>query len=152
TSWSFIKILDIPYFKHGTTTAPTGKELAFQLNASSINHDFIEHMRFIHNSPKANTSTLWINLLNSQCGIWAASVIRQHLFLNGGDCIIKGTKVHTSSPQCQQCWKWGHPTDACWHPALRCLICAGPHSRDLHHSMAAVKATSSPPPHPPYPH
>ncbi|KAF9441343.1 hypothetical protein P691DRAFT_766406 [Macrolepiota fuliginosa MF-IS2] len=30
---------------------------------------------------------------------------------NGINCLIKGTKVHTSTPQCQQCWKWGHPSD-----------------------------------------
>ncbi|KAF9439751.1 hypothetical protein P691DRAFT_768974 [Macrolepiota fuliginosa MF-IS2] len=105
TSRSFIKVLDVPYFKAGTTTHPSGEELALQLNASPINHDPIEYMRFIHNSSKANTGMLWIDLLNSQCGTQATAVIGQYLFLNGGDCIIKGTKAHTSSPQCQQCWK-----------------------------------------------
>ncbi|KAF9439717.1 hypothetical protein P691DRAFT_631762, partial [Macrolepiota fuliginosa MF-IS2] len=50
---------------------------------------------------------------------------------------IKGAKVHTSSPQCQQCWKWGHPSDSCRCPAIHCPICAGPHHRDSHRSMSS---------------
>ncbi|KAF9439625.1 hypothetical protein P691DRAFT_627609, partial [Macrolepiota fuliginosa MF-IS2] len=53
------------------------------------------------------------------------------------DCLIKGAKVHTGSPQCQWCWKWGHPSDACRRPAIHCPICAGPHHRDLHCTMSS---------------
>ncbi|KAF9440762.1 hypothetical protein P691DRAFT_630798, partial [Macrolepiota fuliginosa MF-IS2] len=68
-------------------------------------------------------------------------------------CLIKGTKVHTGSPQCQQCWKWGHPSNACRCPAIHCPICAGPHHRNLHCSMSGcckgnLKAS---PPIPPTP-
>ncbi|KAF9441437.1 hypothetical protein P691DRAFT_629173, partial [Macrolepiota fuliginosa MF-IS2] len=56
--------------------------------------------------------------------------------LNSVNCLIKGAKVHTGSPQCQQCWKWGHPSNACRCPAVHCPICMGPHHRDSHHSIS----------------
>ncbi|KAF9441639.1 hypothetical protein P691DRAFT_683293, partial [Macrolepiota fuliginosa MF-IS2] len=70
-------------------------------------------------------------------GTLASSLIGRQYFLNSIDCLIKGAKAHTGSPQCQWCWKWGHPSNACRHPAICCPICVGPHHRDLHCSMSS---------------
>ncbi|KAF9440903.1 hypothetical protein P691DRAFT_685996, partial [Macrolepiota fuliginosa MF-IS2] len=53
-------------------------------------------------------------------GSWASTLISCTLFLNGGTVIIKGAKVHTGTPQCQQCWKWGHMMSTCRCPAIHC--------------------------------
>ncbi|KAF9440144.1 hypothetical protein P691DRAFT_688606, partial [Macrolepiota fuliginosa MF-IS2] len=78
----------------------------------------------------------WINLVDLQQDTLTSSLIRRQCFLNGINCLIKGAKAHTGSPQCQQCWKWGHPSDICRCPAIHCPICAGPHHRDSHCSMS----------------
>ncbi|KAF9441440.1 Gag-like protein, partial [Macrolepiota fuliginosa MF-IS2] len=69
-------------------------------------------------------------------GTQASSLIGQSLFLNGGQVTIKGTKAHTRTPQCQRCWKWGHTTSTCCHPAIQCPICSGPHLEANHHLIA----------------
>ncbi|KAF9439965.1 hypothetical protein P691DRAFT_627272, partial [Macrolepiota fuliginosa MF-IS2] len=48
---------------------------------------------------------------------------------------IKGVKAHTGTPQCQQCWHWGHNTEVCCHPAIHCPICTSPHSKASHHQL-----------------
>ncbi|KAF9440940.1 hypothetical protein P691DRAFT_766989 [Macrolepiota fuliginosa MF-IS2] len=66
SSQSFIKIVDIPYFKPGTTEPPNRQEISNQLIPSPILVNMIEHIWFIHNSPKADSSTFWINLVDLQ--------------------------------------------------------------------------------------
>ncbi|KAF9440881.1 hypothetical protein P691DRAFT_767094 [Macrolepiota fuliginosa MF-IS2] len=113
SSRSFIKIVDIPYFKPGTTEPPNRQEISNQLIPSPIPVNMIKHMWFICNSPKADSGTFWIDLMDSQQGTLTSSLISRRCFLNGIDCLIKGAKAHTGSPQCQWCWKWGHPSDTC---------------------------------------
>ncbi|KAF9440237.1 hypothetical protein P691DRAFT_782912 [Macrolepiota fuliginosa MF-IS2] len=102
---SFIKIVDIPYFIPGTTAPPNRQEISDQLIPSPIPVNKIEHAWFICNFPKADPGTFWIDLMDTQRGTLASSLIRQQCFLNGVNCLIKGTKAHTGSPQCQQYWK-----------------------------------------------
>ncbi|KAF9439657.1 hypothetical protein P691DRAFT_785568 [Macrolepiota fuliginosa MF-IS2] len=65
-SRSFIKIVDIPYFKSGTTDPFTSAEVDAQLQRSIIPSDFVVHWRYICNSPKADSATVWIDLSDSQ--------------------------------------------------------------------------------------
>ncbi|KAF9441252.1 hypothetical protein P691DRAFT_640579, partial [Macrolepiota fuliginosa MF-IS2] len=69
-------------------------------------------------------------------GTHASQIISHHHLINGAETLIKGAKAHTSTPQCQRCWKWGHMTDACCCPATCCPICAGPHTEANHQSLA----------------
>ncbi|KAF9447812.1 hypothetical protein P691DRAFT_760473 [Macrolepiota fuliginosa MF-IS2] len=75
SSQSFIKIMDIPYFKPSTTEPPNRQEIGDQLIPSPIPVNMIEHARFVHNSPKADSGTFWINLVDSQQGTLASSLI-----------------------------------------------------------------------------
>ncbi|KAF9439985.1 hypothetical protein P691DRAFT_689109, partial [Macrolepiota fuliginosa MF-IS2] len=63
---SFIKIVDIPYFKPGTTEPPNRQEIGDQLIPSPILVNMIEHTQFIRNSSKADSRTFWIDLVDSQ--------------------------------------------------------------------------------------
>ncbi|KAF9439884.1 hypothetical protein P691DRAFT_634185, partial [Macrolepiota fuliginosa MF-IS2] len=92
----------------------------------------------IHNSPKANSATIWINLSDSQQGTQASQLISCCLFINGAEALIKGAKAHTGTPQCHRCWKWGHTTDTCRCPVTCCPICAGPHVEANHQSLAGL--------------
>ncbi|KAF9439943.1 hypothetical protein P691DRAFT_784182 [Macrolepiota fuliginosa MF-IS2] len=86
-------------------------ELNAQLEHSIIPSDYVVRWCFVWNSPKAKFATVWINLLDSQQGTHASQLIGCHLFLNNAEVLIKGVKAHTSTPQCQQCWHWGHSTE-----------------------------------------
>ncbi|KAF9441491.1 hypothetical protein P691DRAFT_791252 [Macrolepiota fuliginosa MF-IS2] len=59
-------IVDILYFKPSTTELPNGQEIGNQLNPSPILVNIIKHMWFVHNSPKADSGTFWIGLMDSQ--------------------------------------------------------------------------------------
>ncbi|KAF9441823.1 hypothetical protein P691DRAFT_790607, partial [Macrolepiota fuliginosa MF-IS2] len=75
SSQSFIKIIDIPYFKPSTMELPNGQEIGNQLIPSPILVDMIKHVQFVHNSPKADSGTFWIDLVDSQQGTLASSLI-----------------------------------------------------------------------------
>ncbi|KAF9443905.1 hypothetical protein P691DRAFT_839750 [Macrolepiota fuliginosa MF-IS2] len=100
-SQSFIKVVDIPYFKPSTMEPSNRQEISDQLIPSPIPVNMIKHAQFIHNLPKADSGTFWINLMDSQQGTLASSLIGCQCFLNSINCLIKGTKVHPGSPQCQ---------------------------------------------------
>ncbi|KAF9441438.1 hypothetical protein P691DRAFT_766285 [Macrolepiota fuliginosa MF-IS2] len=65
-SRSFIKIVDIPYFIPGTMAPPNGQEIGNQLIPSPIPVNKIKHVWFVRNSPKADSGTFWINLMDTQ--------------------------------------------------------------------------------------
>ncbi|KAF9448572.1 hypothetical protein P691DRAFT_759819 [Macrolepiota fuliginosa MF-IS2] len=65
-SQSFIKIMDVPFFKPGTTEPLPSTEVGTQLQCSIIPSNYIVHWCFIWNSPKAEFMTVWIDLLDSQ--------------------------------------------------------------------------------------
>ncbi|KAF9441499.1 hypothetical protein P691DRAFT_766209 [Macrolepiota fuliginosa MF-IS2] len=65
-SRSFIKIVDIPFFKDGTTTPFSNAEVDTQLQCSIIPSDFVVHWCYVQNSPKADSATVWIDLADSQ--------------------------------------------------------------------------------------
>ncbi|KAF9439977.1 hypothetical protein P691DRAFT_784047 [Macrolepiota fuliginosa MF-IS2] len=50
------------------------------------------------------------------------------LLFNRGQVTIKGAKAHTGTPQCQQCWKWGHTTDVPCSHVHACINCGNPHA------------------------
>ncbi|KAF9439672.1 hypothetical protein P691DRAFT_769156 [Macrolepiota fuliginosa MF-IS2] len=89
-SQSFIKIVDIPFFKSGTMDPFSSTEVDAQLQHSIIPSDFVVHWCYIQNSPKADSATIWIDLSNSQRGSRASTLISCTLFLNGGMVTIRG--------------------------------------------------------------
>ncbi|KAF9440648.1 hypothetical protein P691DRAFT_651795, partial [Macrolepiota fuliginosa MF-IS2] len=103
--------------------------------------------RYIQNSPKADSATIWIDLSDSQQGTRASLLIGRRLIVNGAEVLIKGAKAHTGTPQCCRCWKWGHTTDMCRRPAVCCPICIGPHTEANHRSIAGAHSMRPPCPH-----
>ncbi|KAF9439818.1 hypothetical protein P691DRAFT_784787 [Macrolepiota fuliginosa MF-IS2] len=65
-SRSFIKIVDIPFFKSGTMDPFSSTEVDAQLQCSIIPSDFVVHWCYVQNSPKADSATIWIDLSDSQ--------------------------------------------------------------------------------------
>ncbi|KAF9440162.1 hypothetical protein P691DRAFT_783167 [Macrolepiota fuliginosa MF-IS2] len=67
-SQSFIKIVDVPFFKPGTTEPIPSTEVGAQLQHSIIPSNYVVHWHFIQNSPKAKFTTMWIDLSDLQRG------------------------------------------------------------------------------------
>ncbi|KAF9442421.1 hypothetical protein P691DRAFT_789474 [Macrolepiota fuliginosa MF-IS2] len=65
-SRSFIKIMDVPFFKPGMTEPIPSAEVGTQLQHSNIPSNYIMHWHFVQNSPKAKFTTMWIDLSDSQ--------------------------------------------------------------------------------------
>ncbi|KAF9439872.1 hypothetical protein P691DRAFT_784440 [Macrolepiota fuliginosa MF-IS2] len=74
-SQSFIKIVDVPFLKPGTTEPFTSTEVDTQLQCSIIPLDYVVHWHYICNSPKADSATIWINLSDLQQGTHASQLI-----------------------------------------------------------------------------
>ncbi|KAF9442518.1 hypothetical protein P691DRAFT_789329 [Macrolepiota fuliginosa MF-IS2] len=65
-SGGLLRIIDVPFFKSGTTDPFSSAEVDAQLQHSIIPSDFVVHWRYVCNSPKADSATIWINLSDSQ--------------------------------------------------------------------------------------
>ncbi|KAF9441869.1 hypothetical protein P691DRAFT_765800 [Macrolepiota fuliginosa MF-IS2] len=61
-----------------TMEPPNGQEISNQLIPSPILVDMIKHTQFVHNSPKANSRTFWINLVDLQRASTASSRALKH--------------------------------------------------------------------------
>ncbi|KAF9440697.1 hypothetical protein P691DRAFT_767370 [Macrolepiota fuliginosa MF-IS2] len=114
-SRSFIKIVDVPFFKPSMTKPIPSTEVGAQLQCSIIPSNYIVHWRFMWNSPKAEFTTVWIDLSNLQQGTRASQLIGHHLFLNRVEVLIKGAKAHTGMPQYNhRCPYWQHCFNRSW--------------------------------------
>ncbi|KAF9440117.1 hypothetical protein P691DRAFT_768240 [Macrolepiota fuliginosa MF-IS2] len=65
-SRSFIKIVDVPFFKPSMTEPIPSAEVGTQLQRSIIPSNYVVHWHFVRNSPKAEFATVWIDLSDSQ--------------------------------------------------------------------------------------
>ncbi|KAF9439649.1 hypothetical protein P691DRAFT_769224 [Macrolepiota fuliginosa MF-IS2] len=74
-SQSFIKIMDVPFFKPGMTKPLTSAEVGCQLQCSIIPSEYVVHWCFVQNSPKAEFTMVWLNLSDSQQGTHASQLI-----------------------------------------------------------------------------
>ncbi|KAF9449464.1 hypothetical protein P691DRAFT_759062 [Macrolepiota fuliginosa MF-IS2] len=134
------QIVDIPFFKPGTTEPLPHTELDAQLGHSIIPSEYVVHWHFVQNSPKAEFATVWLNLSDSQQGTHTSQLIGHHLFLNNVEVLIKGAKAHTGTPQwcCYSNPKASPPIPPtaadmpCMH-VCACLNCSAKHAADDHH-------------------
>ncbi|KAF9440136.1 hypothetical protein P691DRAFT_824434 [Macrolepiota fuliginosa MF-IS2] len=82
-SQSFIKIIDVPFFKPGTTKPIPSAEVGAQLQCSIIPLDYVVHWHFIQNSPKAKFATMWIDLSDLQRGTRTSSSTKRRFSSKG---------------------------------------------------------------------
>ncbi|KAF9441042.1 hypothetical protein P691DRAFT_766842 [Macrolepiota fuliginosa MF-IS2] len=101
-SQSFIKIVDVPFYKPGTTEPFTSAEVDTQLQRSIIPSDYVVYWHYICNSPKADSATIWINL---------------------AEALIKGAKAHTVATRCPIC---AGPHVEANHQSLAGCCCSNP--------------------------
>jgi hypothetical protein len=110
--WSYLKIIDVSYFVPGTTFPVKPAYILEVVHASPMttSFDLVGTPWVMHNSPSANTATVWFNLWDSQSGANAKALINKALQFGASACTMRGTRANPGVPQCQRCWHWGHST------------------------------------------
>ncbi|CAA7259593.1 unnamed protein product [Cyclocybe aegerita] len=122
---SFIKILDVPYFdpKELKITQEALKKALCTLVHAEV-FAYLSTKPWINcNLVHSTLCTIYCNLWDSQQGTHAKKALGQPIFLAGWSCTIRPTARHTRVLLCQRCWKWGHPTIACY------MIARGPYNQ-----------------------
>jgi hypothetical protein len=142
-SRSFLKILDVPF---PVDTADVTNAMADSPFADAF--ILAATPRTMRNSAKSSTATVWFDLWDSQSGARAKQVAGRSLFINGAVCPIRAAAANPGTPQCQRCWRWGHPTTRCRAKMPSCPRCAEPHTEDRHRALAGCckgNAKANPP-------
>jgi len=88
--------------------------------------------RVMRNSRRADTATVWFDVIDSQSGATAKRLVGSSFLISGVVCFVRPAKAHPGVPLCQHCWRWGHSTKACRSQAPKCPRCTGPHSEADH--------------------
>ena len=149
---SFLKIVDVPFFTPGTTNPVTPEYIRGVMGQSHMASSFklANAPRIMRNSRRANTATVWFDMIDSQSGACAKCLIGSFFQFSTVACFVCAACSHPGMPQCQHCWRWGHSTRACCSQAPRCPLCTSLHTEDGHRSLASC-CRGNPSANPPQP-
>jgi len=150
TSKSSIKINDFPFFglipqhnEKGQLVPLTADQLISILKASPFGKDFSFYENsgphLTRNSPRSDTGTFWFNINDSHIGLIMRNLV-SHAFMYGKHCLaVAPTTKHVGVPQCNRCWRYGHPSNAwvCLLKGKLCPICREPHSVEYYRHLAS---------------
>jgi len=140
---SSIKINNFPFFglvpqcnEKGQLVPLTADQLISILKASSFGKDFsfYENSRphLTQNSPHSDTGTLWFDIDDSRMGLIMRNLVG-HTFMYGKYCFTVAPVIkHVGVPQCNCCWRFGHPSNA-----QICPISGEPYSIKYHRHLAS---------------
>ncbi len=65
-------------------------------------------------------------------------IMRQVVYINGSVCrAVQAHNFRPAVPRCAICQRWGHSSQICRSPVVRCPICAQPHDEREHDRVAA---------------
>ncbi|KXN85795.1 hypothetical protein AN958_10798 [Leucoagaricus sp. SymC.cos] len=131
-SWSYLKIVDVPYFQPGSKDFIDSGYVREVMRRSHIASSFIlaNSLCIMWNSQHVDSATVWFNVIDSQSGAVAKHLINSSFQFGPASCPVRPAQSHASVPVCQHCWRWGHST-------YTCKSCAGPHSEANYHSLAS---------------
>ena len=102
----------------------------------------------VRNSVASDMATVYLNITDTVSGAQAKKVINHPLQMGGKVSYILVAKANPGIALCQCCWKWGHPSLACWALQTKCPMCMGLHGREHHHTLSGCckgNAKANPP-------
>ena len=137
---SSLKINDFPFFgltpkwneKKQLRTilnqSPFAKEFSFYENSSP---------RLTRNTPRSDTGTLWFDIEDSKSGLNMRSLVNCAFMYGKHHLVIAPAVKHVGVPQCNRCWRFGHPSNAriCPLKGKLCPICGEIHSIEFHRAL-----------------
>ena len=109
--------------------APFAKDFAFYENSKP---------RLTRNSAKSDTGTLWFDIEDSRAGLQMRNLVNRSFMYGKHRLIILPATKHVGVPQCNRCWRFGHPSNSriCPLKSKLCPICGDPHTVDYHRALA----------------
>ena len=87
-------------------------------------------------SPKSDKVVAWVNIWDSQSGSAAKNIINCCFNIGCFVATIRGTNTNPGTPQCKNCWKWGHSILSCCSYIFRCTKCYGAHDTEHYREKA----------------
>jgi hypothetical protein len=114
TSTSYLKLVDVPFFTMGDTCiTPDG--VMSQIGKSGFASLVVLQTpaRVVHDSPKSDTCTVYLNVVDSVSGARAKGLVRKTVQFGQYTSYFRAARANPGSPLCSWCWRWGHPSSAC---------------------------------------
>jgi len=150
TSKSSVKINDFPFFgltlqcnEKGQLVPLTVDQLTSLLKTSPFGKNFSFYKnsgpRLTQNSLCSDTGTLWFSIDDSRVGLIMRNLVGQAFIYGKHRLTIAPATKHVGVPQCNHCWRYGHPSNAriCLLKGKLCPICGEPYSVEYHHHLVS---------------
>ncbi|KAJ2921336.1 hypothetical protein H1R20_g15754, partial [Candolleomyces eurysporus] len=93
--------------------------------------------RIVPESKASTSATVFFNLWDSTTGTTGNALINKRILIFNKACTISAASANPGVPLCNNCWVWGHPTEAC-RSSTRCKVCAGPHRESEHRRLCGL--------------
>jgi len=136
-SKSYLKIIGIPYYPHGSCNSQerlssNDIEAIIKKNQIFDNITLASKPRVIKVSPKSDMVIVWINIWDVQSGAKAKGLINRCFNVGRFIATVRMANANPGIPQCKNCWKWGHSIFSCRIQGSKCIKCNEPHKSENH--------------------
>jgi hypothetical protein len=132
SSMSYLKLVDVPYIMNNKAITSDG--ILTHIAHTGVKDLIVLQgpLRVVQDSAASDMATIYMNVADSVSSTRTKALIGWTVQFGQ----FRAARANPGSPLCQRCWKWGHPTTACWGPQIKCPICMGPHRKEHHCTLA----------------
>jgi hypothetical protein len=143
-SMLYLRLVNVPFFTTGDPCiTPDGVML--QIGKSGFVSLVVLQTptRVVHDSPKSDTCTVYLNVTDLVSGARAKGLIGKTVQFGQYALYFRVARANPGSPLCSRCWQWGHPLPCspdqvyAWAHTVRTIIGS---------SRAAARVTPRQPP------
>jgi hypothetical protein len=132
---SFLKLADVPFTLNDHAISPEAV-LSQIAKVGLKDHVVLQSPpRIVHTSPKSDTCSVYLNVADSVNGARAKALVGRTVQFGRWVSVFKEARANPGSPLCMKCWRWGHPSQACRAPQIKCSACSGPHRSEHHRTL-----------------
>ncbi|KAJ2921335.1 hypothetical protein H1R20_g15755, partial [Candolleomyces eurysporus] len=121
-STSFLKLRGVPRFSNSEGKVPmTSDDITRAVKASAYKQwwNLTNAPRIVPESKASTSATVFFNLWDSTTGTTGNALINKRILIFNKACTISAASANPGVPICNNCWVWGHPTEAC-RSSTRC--------------------------------
>ena len=139
-SKSYLKIISIPYYSHGSYNSQeclSSKYVEDIIKQNQIFDNIIlaSKPKVIKVSSKSDMVIVWIDIWDAQSGVKSKGLINQCFNVRRYIVMVRMANVNPGIPQCKNCWKQDHSTFSYRIQDLKCIKYNGPHKLENHHKF-----------------
>jgi len=135
---SYLKIVGILYFVNKSNMYIFSEIIKHILKNNHIFNDIVlaSKPRVIKVSPKSDIAIIWIDIWDTQSSYNAKKIINRRFNIGSIIAMVRDANMNPGTPQCKNCWKWGHMAGVCHIQGSKCTKCNGLHLTDNHCDFA----------------